>query len=77
MKIRFAALRVNAQLTQAEAAEKLGISRNTLQKWEEYSSYPDMIQIADLCRIYNCDYNDIFMPSKLAKSDENTKEITA
>lgn len=47
-------LRVRANMSQATAAERLGISQPTLRKWEDDSSlisYKDMQRIADLYRI--------------------------
>lgn len=50
-RISMAAARVNANLSQQEAADKLGISRVTLQNYEAGKSVPnwDMVQrIGDL-----------------------------
>lgn len=68
MKVSIKALRVNAGLTQSEAAEKLGITSRTLQNWENYDSYPTAVQLVDICSVYGCDLGDIFLPEKLAKS---------
>ena len=69
MKIKLNALRVNAGLTQSEVAAKVGISKNTLIKWESYKSFPSVVQIMKLCDLYGCDVNDIFLPDVLAKSE--------
>lgn len=68
MKVSIKALRVNAGLTQSEAAKKLGITSRTLQNWENYDSYPTAVQLVDICSVYGCDLGDIFLPEKLAKS---------
>lgn len=68
MKISLKALRVNANLNQAEAAKSLGITDKTLQNWESYTTFPDVGQLMGICRLYGCELNDIFLPDKLAKS---------
>ena len=47
-KISIAAARVNANLTQAEAAKKLGIANNTLIKWEKGEEVPKINKMRDL-----------------------------
>ena len=68
MKVSLKALRVNANLNQAIAAERLGITRRTLQNWECGITSPTVYQLNDLCKIYGCTLSDIFLPDKLAKS---------
>ena len=68
MKISLKALRVNAKLTQEAAAELIGVSKRTIQNWEDYNSFPDVPQLLALCREYGCEITDIFLPDKLAKS---------
>lgn len=62
MQISIKALRVNAGLTQREAAEKLGVDRGTLICWEQYKSFPTIQQVEKMCRIYGCNKDDIFVP---------------
>jgi DNA-binding XRE family transcriptional regulator len=69
MKMKLNALRVNAGLTQSDVAKQLGISKNTLIKWESYKSFPTVVQTMTLCKLYGCDVNDIFLPDVLAKSE--------
>lgn len=70
MKIKLKALRVNADLTQEEAAKKMNVTRETIQSWESHRTFPKMDALNRLCDIYGCTLNDIFIPSSLAKSDE-------
>ena len=44
--------RVNLDLTQAEAASKLGVSASTLSKWETGELDPSSGQIIAMCRLY-------------------------
>lgn len=66
MKIKLKALRVNAELNQAQAAEKLGITKRTLQKWEAYETSPTAVQLSRIAELYGCTLDDIFIPEPLA-----------
>lgn len=70
MKLKLSALRVNAGLTQEEVAEKMHISKATLGKWENYKTFPTSVQLRQLCSLYNCTLNDIFIPDKLSAREE-------
>ncbi len=70
MKVTIKALRVNADLSQQEAATALGITPRTLQNWESNITAPTAQQLVRICNVYGCTLNDIFLPSKLAKSEE-------
>lgn len=64
LRITLKAARINANLSQKEAAEQLHISNKTLCNWENGISYPDAEQIAALCKLYGVHYdNIIFLPS--------------
>ncbi|WMJ85459.1 helix-turn-helix transcriptional regulator [Anaerocolumna sp. MB42-C2] len=57
------ALRVNKGLTQAQAAEKLEISKDTLSNYERGKSFPDVPVIRRIETVYGVGYNDIiFLP---------------
>lgn len=68
MKISLKALRVNAEMTQEAAAEKLGVTTKTLQNWESYTTFPTVLQLVKVCDAYGCEMSDIFLPDTLAKS---------
>ena len=64
IKITLKAARVNAGLSQKEAAERLGISNGTLCNWENGVSFPDAQQIALICELYGVSYDSInFLPN--------------
>lgn len=58
-KITLKAARVNAGLTQKEAAKELGISNKTLWSWENGLSSPKATQTADICNLYNVSYDNL------------------
>ena len=51
-KITLKAARVNAGLTQAEAAEKLGKIKQTIGSWESGKTKPRSTELAALCDLY-------------------------
>lgn len=59
-RITLKAARVNANLSQSEAAEKLNIATSTLRRWEKGKTFPKQNQIVQLCNLYNVDFNHIF-----------------
>lgn len=69
MKVSIKALRVNADLSQLEAAEKLNVAPRTLQNWENNITFPTATQLVNICEVYGCTLNDISLPKTLAKSE--------
>lgn len=65
MMVTLEAARVNAGLKQSEAAEKMGITPETLSRWEKGKSFPTVPQITKLEELYGVSYADInFCPEK-------------
>ena len=58
-KITLKAARVNAGLTQKEAAEKLKVSNKTLGNWENGLSSPNVKNVSALCALYSVGYDDL------------------
>lgn len=62
-KITLAAARVNAGLSQKQAAELLGVSNKTLCKWEIGTAFPTTEKVALICEVYGCPIDVlIFLP---------------
>lgn len=59
MAMTLKAARVNAELTQREAAKALGISKNTLSNYEQYRTIPDIEKSKKIATLYGCTVNDI------------------
>lgn len=59
MKITLRAARVNAGLTQVEAAARAGIARCTVNRWETGKYKIPMEAIRKLCTVYGVDVRDI------------------
>ena len=52
-------IRKNKKMSQEELAEKVNVSRQSVSKWETGESYPEMNNILELCKIFNCKLNDL------------------
>ncbi len=53
------ALRVNQNLKQSEASEKLGITEETLRRWENAETFPNVKQIKAIEKLYKTSYDEI------------------
>lgn len=53
------ALRVNQDLKQSEASEKLGITEETLRRWENAETFPNVKQIKAIEKLYKTSYDEI------------------
>lgn len=51
--------RKRSNLTQEMLAEDLGVSRQTISKWEAGTTYPEMDKILLLCNIFGCDVDTL------------------
>ena len=58
-KFTLKALRINENLTQEEAGEKLGITKDKISRWENGKSYPNAKQIHLIENLYGVNYDDI------------------
>lgn len=52
-------LRKNKNMSQETIAEKVGVSRQSISKWENGEAYPEMKNILILCEIFECKLNDL------------------
>lgn len=47
------------KMTQEELAEKLGVSRQTVSKWELDAVYPEMDKVIELCKLFSCTMDEL------------------
>ena len=52
-------IRKNKKMSQEQLAEKMNVSRQSISKWETGEAYPEMNNILELCKIFNCKINDL------------------
>lgn len=62
------AIRKENNLSQEQLAEKLGVSRQSVSKWESNQSYPEMDKILLICKLFNYDIGELM--------NENIKEVS-
>lgn len=58
-KIKLKAVRVNAGLDQKKAANLLGISVSTLQSYESGNTYPDIVVVQKMEKVYHFPWTHI------------------
>ena len=52
-------LRKENNLSQEDLAEKLGVSRQSVSKWESGQAYPEMDKMVQLCNLFNLNIDDL------------------
>lgn len=57
---RLRKLRLRANLTQQDVADKLHITRQSISKWEKNISLPPLSIINDLVIIFSCTLDELF-----------------
>lgn len=66
MLMTLRALRVNAGLDQKTAAQRIGVTPETLGKWEQGKTFPTVPQISKLEELYSTSYANInFLPENI------------
>lgn len=71
-------IRKEHNLSQEQLAEKLGVSRQSVSKWESNQSYPEMDKLVQLSKLYNLNFDDLINNdiSKVNKNDSNISKYT-
>lgn len=52
-------IRKDNNLSQEQLAEKLGVSRQSVSKWESNLAYPEMDKVLQLCKIFNLNIDEL------------------
>lgn len=47
------------RMTQEELAERIGVSRQTISKWELDQVYPEMDKVMELCDLFSCSMDEL------------------
>ena len=64
-------LRKRKGLTQEQFAEALGVTRQSVSKWESGQSYPEMEKLLQMCDLFGCDLETLVRGSADAAASEN------
>ena len=60
-------LRKEHNLSQEDLAEKLGVSRQSVSKWESGQAYPEMDKVLQICQLFNLNIDELL--------NQNIKEV--
>lgn len=66
-------LRALHNMTQEQLAEQLGVSRQSVTKWESDKSYPEMDKLIGMCQIFDCTLDELVqgdLTGRTAEPDE-------
>ena len=69
-KITLAGARVSSGLTQQEMADKMGVSREILHKWETGKAEMRTAYLMAICYITGFSVDDILLPESTLKVDK-------
>jgi DNA-binding XRE family transcriptional regulator len=59
LKISLKAARINAGMTQSEAANHIGVGVSTIKNWEAGKTFPSQPMIDKICEVYRVAYDNI------------------
>jgi len=62
LQISLAAARVNANMTQIDAAQAMQVTKQTIINWEKGKVIPRIPELEMLARTYNISVDNIFLP---------------
>lgn len=63
-------LRATRNMTQEQLAMLLGVSRQSVTKWEAEKSYPEMDKLLKLCQIFECSLDDLVQGDLTGRTPE-------
>ena len=66
-------LRKDNNMSQEDLAEKLGVSRQSVSKWESGQAYPEMDKVLQLCKLFNLNINDLLNEDINEVKEKNDK----
>ena len=69
---RLLELRKKSGMSQEELADKLGISRQSVSKWERAESSPDTDNFIALAKIYNVSLDELLLGKESAVEEESS-----
>ena len=77
MKMKLKELRKQANMTQSQLSEKLGVTGQTVLNWENGVYEPKIEQLIKLADLFNVTIDYLVdRPTKISKADEICKELS-
>lgn len=62
-------LRKLNKLTQEQFAEKMGITRQTVSRWESDEVTPELDKLVEVCSLFSCKLDELVRESMSSKSE--------
>lgn len=67
-------LRKQKNLTQEQLAERMGVTRQTVSRWETDEVIPELAKLVDMCSVFSCKL-DTLVKEKLSAQSETYSDI--
>lgn len=67
-------IRKEHNLSQEDLAEKLGVSRQSVSKWESNLAYPEMDKMIQLCKMFNLNMDELLNQDIKETKDRETRK---
>ena len=64
-------LRATRNMTQEQLAMLLGVSRQSVTKWEAEKSYPEMDKLLKICQIFNCTLDELVQGDLIGREPDS------
>ena len=69
-------IRKENNLSQEQLADKLGVSRQSVSKWESQQAYPEMDKVIQMCNMFNLNIDELLNKDiKEVKEEKESKNI--
>ena len=70
-------LRATRNMTQEQLAMLVGVSRQSVTKWEAEKAYPEMDKLLKICQIFDCSLDDLVQGDLTAREAEPALAVPA
>lgn len=70
-------LRATRNMTQEQLAMMVGVSRQSVTKWEAERAYPEMDKLLKLCQIFDCTLDELVQGDLTSRESEPGKAVPA
>ena len=68
-------LRKSKNISQEQLAEMLGVTRQSVSKWESGASYPEMEKLTEMCRIFHCSLDSLVNGDAMAEQNKSESNL--
>lgn len=68
-------LRKAKNISQEQLAEMLGVTRQSVSKWESGASYPEMEKLVEMCKIFHCSLDVLVNGNALEEAEKQENSV--